>query len=209
MICSNIISVSIIRNNLKILNNIHTKNNIIKHNINININNNGNRNFFKKLFETGSGSSVEPVTKEMSKVLNYPTNQVYDVVLKVEEYEDFLPFCLGSTITKKNPNGQENCFEAELVVGQGSIKESYTSKVVYKKDSFIESTAIDTNLFHKLINRWTFKDGPKPNTCIAHCKLTYHFKSPLYASLMDSFFASSLNTMINSFDKRCEEIYKK
>ncbi|KAN0026085.1 hypothetical protein ACTFIV_007065 [Dictyostelium citrinum] len=168
----------------------------------------GNRYFFNKLF--GSDAVDNPpttkaVTKEMTKELKYPVNQVYSVIIKVEDYKDFLPFCLNSTILKRNKD--KNYFEAELEVGQGAVKESYISKVVYRENEIIESTATDTPLFHKLINTWSFKQGETPNTTIANCKLTYQFKSPFYATLMENFFASSLDVMINSFNKRCDELY--
>ncbi|KAN0025635.1 hypothetical protein ACTFIU_008515 [Dictyostelium citrinum] len=168
----------------------------------------GNRYFFNKLFggdAVDNQPTTKAVTKEMTKELKYPVNQVYSVIIKVEDYKDFLPFCLNSTILKRNKD--KNYFEAELEVGQGAVKESYISKVVYKENEIIESTATDTPLFHKLINTWRFKQGETPNTTIANCKLTYQFKSPFYATLMENFFASSLDVMINSFDKRCDELY--
>ncbi|KAN0053021.1 hypothetical protein ACTA71_012502 [Dictyostelium dimigraforme] len=172
----------------------------------------GNRYFFNKLFggsDTDTKTYNQPitkaVTKEMTKELKYPVNQVYGVILKVEDYKDFLPFCINSTILKRDKD--KNYFEAELEVGQGAIKESYISKVVYKENELIESTATDTPLFHKLINTWSFKQGKTPNTTIANCKLIYQFKSPFYATLMENFFSSSLDVMINSFDKRCDELY--
>ncbi|KAK5575299.1 hypothetical protein RB653_010557 [Dictyostelium firmibasis] len=170
----------------------------------------GNRYFFSKFF-SNVGDATEnkpvttPVTKEMTKELKYPVKQVYGVILKVEDYKEFLPFCLNSTILKRDKD--KNYFEAELEVGQGGLKESYISKVVYKENELIESTATDTPLFHKLINTWNFKPGETPNTTIANCKLIYHFKSPFYATLMENFFSSSLDVMINSFDKRCDELY--
>ncbi|KAM9984679.1 hypothetical protein ACTFIY_009111 [Dictyostelium cf. discoideum] len=171
----------------------------------------GDRYFFNKLFGSNDASdtydqpTTKIVTKEMTKELKYPVKQVYSVIIKVEEYKEFLPFCLNSTILKREKD--KNYFEAELEVGQGSIKESYVSKVVYKENEIIESTATNTPLFHKLINTWSFKQGQTPNTTIAHCKLIYQFKSPFYATLMENFFASSLDVMINSFDKRCDELY--
>ncbi|KYQ92645.1 hypothetical protein DLAC_11662 [Tieghemostelium lacteum] len=189
---------------------LFTSNNSIDFQVNF-----GRRTIFSTIFGGNEPDSGNPVRKEITRTLSFTPQQVFNVVQRVDQYQDFLPFCLGSKITKLPISTPQKCsklpprkqFEAELTVGQANIKESYISRVVLEEPNFIESSAIDSQLFHQLTSTWKFKPGHSPNTCIAECSLTYKFKSPLYATLMDNFFASTLDTMVNSFEKRCQEVY--
>jgi len=175
------------------------------------------RTFFKSFFSADSSSpnlQDQNVKKYISRVLRFTPQQVYDVVKNVKEYEEFLPFCLESKITRlpKTTDKDQDWFEAELTVGQGTIKESYNSRVTFKNGEFVESKAIDSDLFHILTTKWTFTPNtsstdPTTINCKTQCELTYQFKSSFYAMVMDKFFASSLDVMIDSFDKRCKEKY--
>ncbi|KAF2075776.1 hypothetical protein CYY_002909 [Polysphondylium violaceum] len=175
------------------------------------------RTFFKSFFSSDTESpnlqGGQNVKKNISRVLRFTPQQVYQVVKNVKEYEEFLPFCLESKITKtpKPGDSDQEWFEAELTVGQGTIKESYNSRVTFKNGEYVESKAINSDLFHILTTKWTFSPSRDPSSNSIHCKtqceLTYQFKSSFYAMVMDKFFASSLDVMIDSFDKRCEEKY--
>jgi len=46
---------------------------------------------------------------------SWSPDQLYEVVAKVEDYHEFVPWCVGSTILKTRPDG--GYLEAELQVG--------------------------------------------------------------------------------------------
>ncbi|GAM21026.1 hypothetical protein SAMD00019534_042010 [Acytostelium subglobosum LB1] len=151
-------------------------------------------------------SSPTPVRKQITRVLNFTPEQVFNIVSNVQSYREFLPFCLDSRITRVvNP---ASCFEAQLTVGSGNIKEAYTSRVEFMNPSFIQASAVNSELFMHLVSQWRFRAGPTPNTCTAECSLDYQFKSSFYAAFMDQFFASSLDTMVDAFERRCTQVYK-
>ena len=56
-----------------------------------------------------------------------PAEKIFDVVLDVENYKNFLPFCKDSKVTKLH--GPDGTFEADLVIGFNSFSASYTSLV--------------------------------------------------------------------------------
>eukprot|EP01132_Coremiostelium_polycephalum_P001419 gene1419-1791_t len=161
------------------------------------------RYFFSDIL--GGNKSPPPVKKQISRVLRFKPEQVYKVISNVQLYKTFLPFCIESRVVKVV---NQNCFEAELTVGSGAIKESYLSRVTHQSPVFVESTAINSSLFYHLTSKWKFRDGPSKDSCITECTLEYQFKSPFYSTLMDQFFVNSLDAMLNSFERRCNEIYK-
>ncbi|EFA79855.1 putative coenzyme Q-binding protein [Heterostelium album PN500] len=166
-----------------------------------------NRLQCRRTFLSAFASTPQLTKKHITKVLKFTPKQVYDVVVNVQSYKEFLPFCLNSTIKKVvDPN---SCFEAELTVGYGNLKESYTSRVKFDEPKYIEASAIDSHLFVALVSEWNFKPGPTDSTCTAVCSLEYQFRSPLYATLMDEFIGSSLETMVDAFESRCKQTYRK
>eukprot|EP01133_Synstelium_polycarpum_P019094 gene19094-22867_t len=77
-----------------------------------------------------------------------------------------------------------------------------------KSPEFIEARAADTSIFIKLVSTWRFYQGPTADTCRAECSLDYQFKSIIHSTLMDQFFSSSLEPMINAFERRCQDTYR-
>ena len=87
--------------------------------------------------------------------------QLIDLVLDVEKYPLFVPFCLDSKVHEKKNKGNLLLMEADLTIGKGQLKDTYKSDVRYnKKDGTIYVTNLDGPLKH-LENRWHFKQVNK------------------------------------------------
>ena len=61
-----------------------------------------------------------------SKVLPFSDKQLYNIIINVESYPEFLPWCKGSEISNRI---DENNFDAKLTIGYKALDESYTSRV--------------------------------------------------------------------------------
>ncbi len=55
----------------------------------------------------------------------YTPKQLFDLVVDIEKYPQFLPWCRAARILERN----ENEFLGELVISFAHITESYTSRV--------------------------------------------------------------------------------
>ncbi|CAI5988767.1 unnamed protein product, partial [Closterium sp. NIES-64] len=77
---------------------------------------------------------------------HYSPEQVFDVVAGVEHYSAFLPWCVGSHVLWRAPDGME----AELEIGFHMLREKYLSRVTYKRPLFVTARSADTGLFHHL-----------------------------------------------------------
>ncbi|CAI7734684.1 unnamed protein product, partial [Closterium sp. NIES-54] len=67
------------------------------------------------------------------RLIGYSPEQVFDVVAGVERYADFLPWCVGSHVLWRAPDGME----AELEIGFHMLREKYLSRVTYKRPLFV------------------------------------------------------------------------
>ena len=80
--------------------------------------------------------------------------QLIDLVLDVDKYPLFVPFCLGSKVHEKKEQDDLILMIADLTIGKGPLKDTYKSDVKYnKKDDTIFVTNLDGPLKH-LENRW-------------------------------------------------------
>ena len=89
-----------------------------------------------------------------SIVLPFKAKQLYNIIIDVEAYPDFLPWCLSSRIVKKH---DENNFDAELTVGYKAIDEKYISRIQAEYEKQIISKAI-SGPFKSLDSSWYFKN---------------------------------------------------
>ena len=84
--------------------------------------------------------------------------QLIDLVLDVDKYPLFVPFCLDSKVHEKKEQGDLILMIADLTIGKGPLKDTYKSDVKYnKKENSIFVTNLDGPLKH-LKNTWLFKE---------------------------------------------------
>jgi coenzyme Q-binding protein COQ10 len=70
----------------------------------------------------------------------------FDVVLNVNEYNEFVPFCVGSNITKSSSTNKGTMY-ADLIVGFKHFTESYTSSIHYERPKSIQIKALKSSVF--------------------------------------------------------------
>lgn len=140
---------------------------------------------------------------EERRTLPFSAEELYAVVVDVDRYPEFLPWCLGARIFKRAPNQ----FWADLIIGFKMFREKFTSHVHLDPVKSIEVSYVDGPLKY-LHNRWDFM--PEPN---GHCTIDFvvdfQFKSHLFEKLVGALFTEAVHHMVMAFVKRAEEIYGK
>jgi coenzyme Q-binding protein COQ10 len=136
-------------------------------------------------------------------VLPFNSSQLYAIIIDVETYPDFLPWCTSAKILNKI---DDNNFDAELTVGYKVIDEKYTSRIKAKSGKKINSKAI-SGPFKVLESIWTFKDI-KNETCEVEFLIEYEFKSFFLDKIMGSIFKKATIKMLDAFEKRAKNLYK-
>lgn len=142
-----------------------------------------------------------------SKKMQFSAKEIYDLVIDIEKYPEFLPWCSNSHITKII---NENQLHADLVINFKSIYEKYTSEVVFKKISenefFVEARAIK-GPFKSLINQWKIIKIDN-NHCSVNFYLEFEFNSLLLSKMLGVIFSSATQKMIQAFENRAIKLYK-
>ena len=95
----------------------------------------------------------------VKRLIECKKDQLIDLVLDIEKYPEFVPFCLGSQVYEKNKEGNLTLIIADLTIGKGPFKDTYKSDVKFdKNNSSIKVTNIGGPLKH-LENNWYFSEN--------------------------------------------------
>jgi coenzyme Q-binding protein COQ10 len=158
-----------------------------------------------------------------TKKLPFSAKQMFDLVMDIEKYPQFLPWCLAAKITRIN---SENSLEADLVINFKGFTQKYSSNVrnskIYKPPSFADENLIPLNRgsindellisvaaidgpFKNLVNAWEFKDIK--GGCEIKFFIDFEFKSMILGKMIGMIFEKATNKMIDAFEKRARQTY--
>ena len=137
-----------------------------------------------------------------SIALPFNARQLYEIVIDVESYPEFLPWCLSSRIVKKD---DDNNFDAELTVGYKAIDEKYISRIQAEYEKKIISKAI-SGPFKSLDSSWYFKNIDKKQ-CRVDFMIEYQFKSFFLDKVMGSLFKKATIKMLDAFELRAKSLH--
>ncbi len=142
----------------------------------------------------------------VKRLIECKKNQLIDLVLDIEKYPEFVPFCLGSHIYEKNKDYNQTLIIADLTIGKGPFKDTYKSDVKFnKEDSTINVTNIGGPLNH-LENKWSFNES-KGGTEISF-DIDFEIENKVLNVLMSKSFEFGLNKIADAFQKRAEDLYR-
>ena len=133
--------------------------------------------------------------------------QLIDLVLDIEKYPDFVPFCMDSKVHERKEQDDLLLIIADLTIGKGPFKDTYKSDVkFYKKKDFIYVTNLDGPLKH-LENKWKFKEENKKTE--VSFEVDFELKNDFLNIIMTKSFQFGLDKIADAFQKRAEELYNK
>ncbi len=137
--------------------------------------------------------------------INCSKKDLIDLVLNIEEYPKFIPYCLNAQIYKDESKGNFQYIEADLTIGKGPFKDTYKSDVKYiKKDDIILVKNIDGPLKY-LDNKWQFKKTGKLTE--VSFDVDFELKNKFLNILMAKSFKYGLDKIADAFQRRAEELF--
>ena len=140
----------------------------------------------------------------VKRLIECNKNQLIDLVLDIEKYPEFVPFCLDAHIYERNVEGDLILIIADLTIGKGPLKDTYKSDVKYnKKNNTIKVTNIGGPLNH-LENTWHFKEFEK-GTEISF-DIDFEIENKFLNIVMTKSFQFGLDKIADAFQKRAEEL---
>jgi len=142
----------------------------------------------------------------VKRLIECEKNQLIDLVLDIEKYPTFVPYCIDAKIYEKNDNDNFINIIADLTIGKGLFKDTYKSDVKFdKKFNSIYVTNIDGPLKH-LDNKWTFEDHK--NGTEIYFDVDFEIKNKFLNILMATSFQYGLDKIADAFQKRANQLFK-
>lgn len=137
---------------------------------------------------------------EEHQILPYTQEQLFQLVIDIESYPQFLPWCRAARILERS----ENALLGELVIVFAHITESYVSRVEWIDRSAITVTCVK-GPFHHLENRWRFT--PVEGGTQVDFFLDFAFKSKILDKLIGGYFTKATQKMVSAFKTRANALY--
>ena len=139
--------------------------------------------------------------------INCSKKDLIGLVLNIEEYPKFIPYCLNAHIYKDESVGNFQYIEADLTIGKGPFKDTYKSDVKFdKKESIIYVKNIEGPLKY-LENKWKFDQ--KENFTEVTFDLDFELKNKFLNIFMNKSFKYGLDKIADAFQSRAEKLFNK
>ena len=143
----------------------------------------------------------------IKKIIPCKKEQLVEMVLDIEKYPEFVPWCIEGKIHDKTESTDLITFNGDLKVGKSILNETFSSHVTYykEKDKIIV-TNLDGPLKH-LENKWHFKEID--NFTEVSFDVDFELKNHFLNVIMTKSFQYGLDKIADAFQKRAEELFNK
>jgi len=145
-------------------------------------------------------------TASIKKDIPCSKENLIKMVLDIEKYPEFVPWCLDSKIYVKDDKGDKIEITADLTIGKSFFNETYRSLVIYDKLSdSIHVTNMNGPLKH-LENKWFFKQKGKNSEVDFH--VDFELKNKILNMLIAKYFDIGLKKIADAFEKRAIDLFE-
>ena len=142
----------------------------------------------------------------IKKIIACKKKDLIEMVLDIEKYPDFVPWCMEGKINEKKESEEFIEINADLRVGKKFINEVYSSLVLYSKT---EDTIIVTNIsgpLKRLKNEWRFKEIN--NKTQLDFIIDFELQNNFLNMIMKNYFNFGLNKITDAFEQRAIKLFK-
>ena len=141
----------------------------------------------------------------VKRLIECKKEQLINLVLDIEKYPEFVPFCIDSKVYERNEKGDLLTIIADLTIGKGPFKDTYKSDVKFnKKNDSIYVTNLDGPLKH-LENKWHFIENN--NITEVSFDVDFELKNHFLNIVMTKSFQFGLDKIADAFQKRADKLF--
>ena len=130
----------------------------------------------------------------------YNVAEMYELVNRIENYSEFLPWCSKSKIISQN----EDSLQASLTLTAGGLSKTFTTLNRLQKNKLIEISLVDWPFKH-LEGYWAFEATQHGSKI--RLNLEFEFSTRLLALAFSPVFEKVANTLVQAFSKRAHQVY--
>lgn len=141
------------------------------------------------------------------KILPHNLNFLFDIVLDVARYPEFLPWLTDARVYGMRAGQDGGSFMGDLHIGYGLACVSYTSSIIYHKSDSINDEHPSIKVehikgpFHHLSNLWMFEFIDDASTCV-HFDVCFELDSFVLKKMLDPVLKNAAPYIMEAFEKR-------
>ena len=140
---------------------------------------------------------------EVSKtvLIQHPAIRMYELVIDVRKYPEFLPWCGGVEIFEES----DEILEAKIHVKFKGLNQYFHTRNINIRPTSIEMNFVD-GPFKKFHGSWKFT-ALREDACKIEFHLNYEFESMILEKIVGPVFHMIAGTFVEGFIKRADSLY--
>ncbi len=138
---------------------------------------------------------------EKSVLVAHPPERMFELVDRVEDYPEFLPWCGGTELKLRDAHRTV----ATIHIAYLGIRQSFTTENIKTHPREMRITLQD-GPFSELEGDWSFLPLGA-DACKVTFRLHYVFSSRLLETVLAPVFSHITNTFVDAFVRRADEVY--
>jgi coenzyme Q-binding protein COQ10 len=140
-----------------------------------------------------------------SRIVPYSADLMFAIVADVERYPEFVPWCVGLRILKREGVGPRDVMLCETIVGFRGLREKYTSRVTAIAREHRVDVEQVSGVFRKLTTHWRFAPIDE-KSCRVDFAIDFEFKSRVLGAVAGAAFGLVVTQMTNAFEDRAKKL---
>jgi len=140
-------------------------------------------------------------TVKKTALVKFSAQQMFKLVDDIESYPQFLPWCSGSRILKR----EDNIVEAELQISKAGFNKSFSTRNTSDGHGKLFMTLLN-GPFSSLEGVWDFMPLREDASKIS-LDLEFEIHGAFASLAFGAVFNQICNTMVTSFTQRAKQIY--
>ncbi|KFB67413.1 type II toxin-antitoxin system RatA family toxin [Candidatus Accumulibacter vicinus] len=136
-----------------------------------------------------------------SVLIEHSSQQMFDLVDRVEDYPQFLPWCSLTRCIFRD----DTRTIATLHINYRSVKSHFTTENNKESPFSMNITLVD-GPFRRLDGVWHFKPLAA-HACKIEFQLSYEFSSKMFEKVIGPVFSQIANTFVDAFVKRAYDVH--
>ena len=138
-----------------------------------------------------------------SVLIWYTAQEMFDLVVDVERYPEFLPWCNHGKVLERTENGMT----AEVGIAFKGVKQVFVTRNEHVPGREVRLHLVQ-GPFSELEGVWTFTPVAEgQRACRVDLRMEYGFSNALLATLVGPVFDKIAASMVDAFVKRADQVY--
>jgi ribosome-associated toxin RatA of RatAB toxin-antitoxin module len=136
-----------------------------------------------------------------SALVTFSPEQMFDLVIDVERYPQFLPWVIGAELHQRS----DRDLLASMEMSRSGVRERFTTRNEFDRPAYMTMQLVE-GPFRVLQGRWNFTPIGQAGTRV-ELEMRFEFANPVVAMLFGKSFEQSCGQLIDAFIARARQIH--